>query len=50
MASNEDWVIPAGTRERRFAVLDVSDKYIQQKSWFLPLYRQLSNGGYAGML
>ena len=30
MASNEDWVIPAGTRERRFAVFDVSDKYMQQ--------------------
>ena len=50
MASNEDWVIPAGTHERRFAVFDVSDKYMQQMSWFSPLYRQLHNGGYAAML
>jgi Family of unknown function (DUF5906)/RepB DNA-primase from phage plasmid len=50
MASNEDWVIPAGTHERRFAVFEVSDKYMQQASWFSPLYRQLSNGGYAAML
>lgn len=50
MASNEDWVIPAGSHERRFAVFDVSENHMQQTSWFTPLYRQLVGGGYAAML
>ena len=50
MASNEDWVVPAGEYERRYAVFEVSERYRQDKKWFGPLYRQLENGGYAAML
>jgi hypothetical protein len=50
MASNEDWVVPAGERERRYAMFDVSDRYLQDKAWFKPLYEQLEKGGYAAML
>jgi hypothetical protein len=50
MASNEDWVVPAGERERRFAVLNVSESYLQDEKWFTPLYEQLEDGGYAAML
>jgi hypothetical protein len=50
MASNEDWVTPAGEHERRFAVNNVSGCHIQDKSWFDALYAQLDSGGYAAML
>ena len=36
MASNEDWVVPAGEAERRYAVFDVSDRYLQDKSMVWP--------------
>ena len=50
MASNEDWIVPAGEHERRFAVFEVSERHLQDEKWFNPLYQQLENGGYAAML
>jgi hypothetical protein len=50
MASNQDWVVPAGEHERRFAMFDVSEHRRQDEGWFKPLYRQLADGGYAAML
>lgn len=50
MASNEDWVVPAGDHERRFFVLEVSDAKMQNKEWFKAINDQLENGGYAAML
>jgi len=50
MASNDLWVVPAGERERRFGVFDVPDRQLQNEAWFLPIYQQLQNGGYAAML
>ena len=50
MASNNDWVIPAGAKERRFVVGQVSNVHQQEKAWFDPLYKQLREGGYEAML
>ena len=50
MASNNDWVIPAGLEERRFFVLDVSDKHQQDKPFFKALVNQMENGGVEAML
>jgi hypothetical protein len=50
MASNSDWVVPAGEYERRFAVFQVSEDKRQDAGWFGSLYAQLENGGYAAML
>jgi hypothetical protein len=50
MASNEDWVVPAGEHERRYAVFQVSEQKRQDQDWFKPLYEQLENGGYEAML
>ncbi|MBO6518547.1 MAG: hypothetical protein JJ973_00785 [Rhodospirillales bacterium] len=34
MATNEDWAVPSGVDERRFCVLQVSDKHKQDESYF----------------
>ncbi|MGH6908377.1 MAG: primase-helicase family protein, partial [Aestuariivirga sp.] len=50
MASNEEWVVPAGVMERRFAVFDVSDAKAQSQEWFEPIYDELAHGGKEAML
>ncbi len=50
MASNDDWVVPAGEDERRYAVFAVSDCHKQDAKWFGPLNAQMDGGGYAAML
>jgi hypothetical protein len=50
MASNEDWVIPAGQIERRFVVQEVADHHAQEPAYFKPLFEQLDAGGLEAML
>jgi hypothetical protein len=50
LASNNDWVVPAGVHERRFVVQQVADTHRQDPEWFGPIYKQLRSGGYEAML
>lgn len=50
MASNDEWVVPAGPDERRFAVFDVSSIQAQKHGYFQRLTDELKNGGLAAML
>ena len=50
IASNNKWVVPGGLRERRFLVLDVSDKHMQDRDYFGKIIKQLRNGGYEAMM
>jgi hypothetical protein len=50
MASNHEWVIPAGAHARRFVMQEVADSHRQEAAWFGPIYEQMQNGGYAAML
>lgn len=51
MASNNDWVVPAGMDgERRFAVFNVSERRRGDREFFPALNRQLDEGGLAGLL
>ena len=50
MASNNDWVVPAGRDARRFAVFDVSDAHQKDEAYFAALYGELERGGLAAML
>jgi Family of unknown function (DUF5906) len=50
MASNDDWVVPAGERERRYVLNEVSTCHQQDAAWFEPIFKQLDDGGLAAML
>ena len=49
MASNNDWIVPAGLDERRFMVLDVGDSKKQDHQYFGAIDKELKNGGYEAM-
>jgi len=50
IASNEDWVVPAGANARRFFCLDVSDARRNDTSYFGAIDRQMKEGGLAALL
>jgi Family of unknown function (DUF5906) len=50
MTSNEEWVVPAGKDERRFAVLDVDPRCAQNHDYFREMDAELADGGFAHLL
>ena len=50
IASNHDWVVPAGLDERRFCVMDVGAAHMQDHAYFGAMVDQLEHGGYAALL
>jgi hypothetical protein len=50
MASNNDWVVPAGPTARRYAVFEVSNKHRRDKAYFNALRAEIEGGGAAAML
>jgi hypothetical protein len=50
IASNNEWVVPAGMDERRFCVLDVDPCRRQDHAYFGAIVRQMDHGGRAAML
>jgi hypothetical protein len=50
MASNEEWVVPAGLDARRFLVLVVSEHRKGDHVYFAEIWKQMKAGGYEAML
>ena len=50
IASNHDWVVPAGMDERRFLVIDVSGHRKQDHAYFKALNDQMESGGLEALL
>jgi hypothetical protein len=50
VASNNDWVVPAGPSERRFCVLDVGEDRKQDSKYFAAIAEQMDNGGCEALL
>lgn len=49
-AGNHDQIISAGTRERRFLVLEPSDHVVDDTNYFVALNNQINNGGASAFL
>lgn len=50
-SSNEEWVVPAGDRARRFFVLDVGGARAKDKVYFKKMFKQMhEDGGRAALL
>jgi hypothetical protein len=50
IASNHDWVVPAGLEERRFFVIDISEGRMQDGEYFAAIAGQMNNGGREALL
>jgi hypothetical protein len=48
--SNNEWVVPAGLDERRFAVFDVGDGVKENHGYFREMWAELENGGLEALL
>lgn len=47
---NEDWLVPASSDERRFAVFNLGDGRIQDRAFFMGMRESMEQGGYAHLL
>jgi len=47
---NEEWLVPASHDERRFAVFNVGDGRMQDRSFFESMRKNMEAGGYAHLL
>lgn len=45
LASNNQWVVPAGATERRYFVLDVGREHMQDSGYFQNIAAQMNSGG-----
>lgn len=50
MATNNDWAVPVGLRDRRFCVVDVPDTYVGKRAHFEAIEKELAEGGLAGLM
>jgi hypothetical protein len=50
ICGNEDWLVPAGLDERRFAVLDVGTAHQQDAAYFRAMEEELVAGGYQRLM
>ncbi|MCU1340548.1 MAG: hypothetical protein JWO19_6129 [Bryobacterales bacterium] len=45
VTGNQNWLVPAGYDERRFATLDVGEKHKQDHPYFAAIEHEMANGG-----
>ena len=50
MASNEEWVVPAGNTSRRWYVVELPNLMPDSTAYFNKLYDQMNKGGYSAMM
>lgn len=50
LASNDDWVVPAGLDERRFFVIEMGETHKQDHAYFKQIQDELDNGGCESLL
>jgi hypothetical protein len=50
VTGNQDWLVPAGFHERRFAILDVGQGRMQDNDYFAAIDHEMNHGGREALL
>jgi hypothetical protein len=50
VSGNPDWMVPAGFRERRWAVFDMGEEHMQDHAYFAAIDHEMNNGGREALL
>lgn len=50
MSTNEAWAVPAGLEERRYCVMAVGDKHMQDSDYFAAITSEMDSGGLEAFL
>ena len=50
VTGNPDWMVPAGFRERRWAVFDMGEDHMQDHAYFAAIDDEMDNGGREALL
>jgi hypothetical protein len=50
VTGNQDWLVPAGFGERRFAVLDMGEEHVKDLPYFAAIDEEMNNGGREALL
>jgi hypothetical protein len=50
VSGNPDWLVPAGFKERRWAVFDVGEDHMQDHAYFAAIDHEMNNGGREALL
>ena len=49
-ATNEDWAVPTGEKERRFCVLNIDETKAEDHSYFAAINAEMRNGGVQALM
>jgi hypothetical protein len=50
ITGNQNWLIPAGFKERRFAIFDMGEDHIQDHAYFAAIDQEMNDGGREALL
>ena len=50
VTGNPDWMVPAGFKERRWAVFDMGEDHMQDHAYFAAIDHEMDNGGREALL
>ena len=50
VTSNSDWIVPAGFRDRRWAIFDIGEDHMQDHAYFAAIDQEMDNGGREALL
>ena len=50
VTGNPDWMVPAGFKERRWAVFDMGEDHMQDHAYFAAIDHEMNNGGREALL
>ena len=50
VTGNPDWMVPAGFRDRRWAIFDIGEDQMQDNAYFAAIDEEMNNGGREALL